>query len=693
MDNFMESAFDKMLSSAKSANEERVKQYDVPINDWCPENVTLWVSGVALEEAYADKDIVRLFNDTGISNKDCKWPITAESTVYDGLESFGAGDVVNIKVVKEYSKWYSRDYKEFSSIVNNVLKTHNDDYLWKFAWYSWDGLWHKPSLKKAKAAWDKVQIDPRKSCYYAQVRINQLHEWQADTERQSALLVFPYMHTSDIAAYGTCLSDGNEWQNRVISYVTSLREEAQMNIKKELKTELLNMYVRCLCKVKDAKGALLLCAFMRFIIKREPKCDRYLLGEFRNLLASLDTGNPIFLNTNYPYVLRLFNMYGNVPFNIHGFLEFDDKTKHVAESAILNNRNINTSEININSKLLALFRKNGWDMKFLQPEYLGNIKNIIDILETRGMSVSDYIFPDTTRREMYYIMHFKLKKLNVLKYAEKFVPWYEIIFDKTLEMFGFKSVAIENAETPEHKRLLFECIFNKQMKESDCIGKSYEELKEFRRTYLNLTDEDILSDYSMFEKYELMDLSDEDRLNVLKALCMLYTPKDIDLEPVALPYIAEKARYYYTNAMNGNTSNNAIADYRFERPWFYEVLTLLTLRGFIKFDEGYPFELLDNLSLISLHELYYYCNKYKDLPLPDRFKVLKLILTNKSMATAENIKQIDEEIIRNTDMVFDLMEYVFEEVKFGPDQKTLSEQMSTYKQKFSDVCAKIGISW
>ena len=51
------------------------------------------------------------------------------------------------------------------------------------------------------------------------------------------------------------------------------------------------------------------------------------------------------------------------------------------------------------------------------------------------------------------------------------------------------------------------------------------------------------------------------------------------------------------------------------------------------------------------------------------------------------------EFIRNTDMVFDLMEYVFEEVKFGPDQKTLSEQMSTYKQKFSDVCAKIGISW
>ncbi len=51
------------------------------------------------------------------------------------------------------------------------------------------------------------------------------------------------------------------------------------------------------------------------------------------------------------------------------------------------------------------------------------------------------------------------------------------------------------------------------------------------------------------------------------------------------------------------------------------------------------------------------------------------------------------EFIRNTDMVFDLTEYMFENLKIGTDQHTLSQKMAIYKQKFSDMGAKLGLRW
>lgn len=51
------------------------------------------------------------------------------------------------------------------------------------------------------------------------------------------------------------------------------------------------------------------------------------------------------------------------------------------------------------------------------------------------------------------------------------------------------------------------------------------------------------------------------------------------------------------------------------------------------------------------------------------------------------------EFVRNTDMVFELVDYTLNELKIGSKNQTISERISIYKQKFSDVFAKIGLSW
>ena len=48
------------------------------------------------------------------------------------------------------------------------------------------------------------------------------------------------------------------------------------------------------------------------------------------------------------------------------------------------------------------------------------------------------------------------------------------------------------------------------------------------------------------------------------------------------------------------------------------------------------------------------------------------------------------EFIRNTDIVFDLKEYMFDNLKFS-DGKTLNENIAIYKQKITDLLAKLGL--
>ena len=49
------------------------------------------------------------------------------------------------------------------------------------------------------------------------------------------------------------------------------------------------------------------------------------------------------------------------------------------------------------------------------------------------------------------------------------------------------------------------------------------------------------------------------------------------------------------------------------------------------------------------------------------------------------------EFVRNTDMAFDLGEFLLNDLKFGADNQSVSERMSIFKQKFKDAKNKLGI--
>lgn len=51
------------------------------------------------------------------------------------------------------------------------------------------------------------------------------------------------------------------------------------------------------------------------------------------------------------------------------------------------------------------------------------------------------------------------------------------------------------------------------------------------------------------------------------------------------------------------------------------------------------------------------------------------------------------EFVRNTDMVFDLADFLLKDLKIGSENQTINQRISIYKQKFSDTCAKIGLVW
>ena len=56
--------------------------------------------------------------------------------------------------------------------------------------------------------------------------------------------------------------------------------------------------------------------------------------------------------------------------------------------------------------------------------------------------------------------------------------------------------------------------------------------------------------------------------------------------------------------------------------------------------------------------------------------------------TATAVVSDSSEFVRNTDMVFDLANYLLEEIKIGG--KSVNEQIANFKQKFKDTKAKLG---
>lgn len=61
--------------------------------------------------------------------------------------------------------------------------------------------------------------------------------------------------------------------------------------------------------------------------------------------------------------------------------------------------------------------------------------------------------------------------------------------------------------------------------------------------------------------------------------------------------------------------------------------------------------------------------------------------------TATAVVGDSAELIRNTDMVMDLTDYIFSNLKIGKSGQTINEKISIYKQKFSDIVARLGLEW
>ncbi len=83
----------------------------------------------------------------------------------------------------------------------------------------------------------------------------------------------------------------------------------------------------------------------------------------------------------------------------------------------------------------------------------------------------------------------------------------------------------------------------------------------------------------------------------------------------------------------------------------------------------------------------------KYISAPQLFRALGLADNISIDVTATAVVGDPAEFIRNTNMVFDLADYMFKEMKIGSDNQSISERIAIYKQKFSDVSAKIGLAW
>ncbi len=83
----------------------------------------------------------------------------------------------------------------------------------------------------------------------------------------------------------------------------------------------------------------------------------------------------------------------------------------------------------------------------------------------------------------------------------------------------------------------------------------------------------------------------------------------------------------------------------------------------------------------------------KYITAPQLFQALGLTSNVNIDVTATAVVGDPAEFVRNTDMVFDLTEFMMDNLKIGKSGQTINEKIAIYKQKFSDVAAKIGLSW
>lgn len=83
----------------------------------------------------------------------------------------------------------------------------------------------------------------------------------------------------------------------------------------------------------------------------------------------------------------------------------------------------------------------------------------------------------------------------------------------------------------------------------------------------------------------------------------------------------------------------------------------------------------------------------KHISTPNLMRYLGLADNISIDVTATAVVGDPAEFIRNTDMVFDLADYLLNNLKIGSSNQTINQRISIYKQKFSDTCAKIGLDW
>lgn len=83
----------------------------------------------------------------------------------------------------------------------------------------------------------------------------------------------------------------------------------------------------------------------------------------------------------------------------------------------------------------------------------------------------------------------------------------------------------------------------------------------------------------------------------------------------------------------------------------------------------------------------------KTVATPQFIRVLGLTNALDIKVTATAVVGDPAEFIRNTDMVFDMTEYLFDNLKIGKSNQTVNEKIAIYKQKFTDTAAKLGITW
>lgn len=83
----------------------------------------------------------------------------------------------------------------------------------------------------------------------------------------------------------------------------------------------------------------------------------------------------------------------------------------------------------------------------------------------------------------------------------------------------------------------------------------------------------------------------------------------------------------------------------------------------------------------------------KYISTPQLMRVLGLTDNISIDVTATAVVGDPAEFIRNTNMVFDLTEYMFNNLKIGKSGQTVNQKIAIYKQKFADVRAKLGLEW